>query len=710
MKMRKTEVQNEGSTAIFETAIEIGDKGLALDLLMNGMYSKPVLAVCREVVSNCRDAHREAGIADRPVKVILPSTLDSTIHFIDYGPGISPSRIDTVFTKVGRSTKRDSNEETGGFGLGAKSPFAYTSQFSVTTVSEISDENDINILNMINENVNLNDVRGKNIKCEWTISKSSGSAKLHFAEITDEPTGTCVSVAVKKEDKGAFATAIVESVRFWDPKPEIVGDITFPKNTTSVSGNGWFISELAEFNDYSKQLAIVDGIPYPIHLKNVNKRDCNWKYEHEDLVGFSNQHFNLIFNTGDVDLSPNREELVYTKKTIAAIVMRLHKLKDDFVKISVKNISDSENYKQAIERKGIAKNARFIESNDWPDISWNGSKVVDRLAINPKVFTAYDYSWVRDRNWDTVFRRSATNFINYGSKIILNDSGNFVKRDWVTEASKHYDDGFVLITSSDNDTSAQEVFEKICEKNGVKSDVFETIPLSKYKVEKPAGERKERRARGTVNALLHEVDKAAWVESEINKDDNSVVFIVRNRENLFTDTTCTDIIPESTLKAIMRKLGVSKVYSITPSVAKKCADAKWRSLKGMILAKSTELSKKYSKPHIRELRIASLSNRSFNSNDLHMIMKECGVKFSDSDQRVIDESKKKHQEYIEIENLNSMFPFFKINDDGMRIDSKDLLKISVDMSQYPLLECLSIWEVRKNVPAVKEYINLINNK
>ena len=83
------------------------------------MYAYPIRTLCQEIMCNARDAHIEVGKRDLPIEVILPSEADLHIRFRDFGPGISPDRMVGVFLLYGSSTKRDSNEQVGGFGLGA---------------------------------------------------------------------------------------------------------------------------------------------------------------------------------------------------------------------------------------------------------------------------------------------------------------------------------------------------------------------------------------------------------------------------------------------------------------------------------------------------------------------------------------------------------------------------------------------------------------
>ena len=65
---------------------------------------------------------------------MLPNTLDWNYRIKDFGPGISPDRMSNIFIQYTASTKRDDNVQTGGFGLGAKTPFAYSNSFVIVTV------------------------------------------------------------------------------------------------------------------------------------------------------------------------------------------------------------------------------------------------------------------------------------------------------------------------------------------------------------------------------------------------------------------------------------------------------------------------------------------------------------------------------------------------------------------------------------------------
>ena len=132
------EIDNKNFTPNFEKSFGIKDEAFILQILRTNTYSDPIGSICREVISNCRDSHREAGKAEIPVEVeLLEDELSNSkrqLVFRDFGVGLSPERMNEVYSVYGESTKRNSNQFTGGFGLGAKTPFAYTDSFQVKTV------------------------------------------------------------------------------------------------------------------------------------------------------------------------------------------------------------------------------------------------------------------------------------------------------------------------------------------------------------------------------------------------------------------------------------------------------------------------------------------------------------------------------------------------------------------------------------------------
>jgi len=101
-----------------DISFSIGDNEQAQRMLLNlaisKLYTNPQKACVTEIISNCIDAHKEAGVK-RPVEVTYPSSENSyTISFRDYGRGMNEEFMKNIFTKLGNSTKRDNEDCIGG--------------------------------------------------------------------------------------------------------------------------------------------------------------------------------------------------------------------------------------------------------------------------------------------------------------------------------------------------------------------------------------------------------------------------------------------------------------------------------------------------------------------------------------------------------------------------------------------------------------------
>ncbi|PZQ94677.1 MAG: hypothetical protein DI533_21740 [Cereibacter sphaeroides] len=106
----------------------VADIGVILEMLSTTLYTDKPRAVSREVLCNAFDAHFAAGREDIPVDVVID---DKQIEFRDYGLGIARDQIGPVYCTFAASTKANDETQTGGHGVGAKSPFSVTDQFTV---------------------------------------------------------------------------------------------------------------------------------------------------------------------------------------------------------------------------------------------------------------------------------------------------------------------------------------------------------------------------------------------------------------------------------------------------------------------------------------------------------------------------------------------------------------------------------------------------
>lgn len=326
----KTETLNLNSKKEF--TIDTSNQ-MIVSILRDKLYSNKVAAVCREVASNSRDANREAGKGNLPITISISSSnslLDEgvSISFRDSGVGISPSRIDNVFLKYGSSTKRDSNNQTGGFGIGAKTPFAYTNEFLISTISE---ENGVRLHNIY----------------QALISNEGGQEVSQLILVssmeTTEETGTEIIVPIKEEDKYEFLEECRKATSLWAVQPTImyeneiqnlnIKDLFNEKDFRVIYGD--YQTSLFDVA-YDEMFLEIDGIPYSLSTSKLGRisEDSKKKLEHSFLYGMISRHsykivkrnILLCFETGELTLSASREDIEYTEENIKLIISKFEKL------------------------------------------------------------------------------------------------------------------------------------------------------------------------------------------------------------------------------------------------------------------------------------------------------------------------------------------------------------------------------------------------
>tara|TARA_R110002153_G_scaffold56145_6_gene155302 strand:+ start:3348 stop:5750 length:2403 start_codon:yes stop_codon:yes gene_type:complete len=291
------------------------DDTMVIKLLRDKMYKNKIGAVAREVSSNSRDANREAGRGDSPIVISIEtesnllSSEDTSITFQDNGIGISPDRMENIFLKYGGSTKRDSDKFTGGFGIGAKTPFAYNDNFFISTIVEDS-----------------------GVRTEYlyqAIITSDGNSEVSRmielgSSTTTEQTGTKITVPLKSdEDRVKFEKEINFVTRFWTTQPIIKNFLS--RESGDEKGNVIFEDDMLIayqeednkelFNSDVKIVALIDEIPYPINHKTLEK-------EIGVKLGLSNNDtikWVLKFKTGDITVSGSREDIEYVERNLKTI-------------------------------------------------------------------------------------------------------------------------------------------------------------------------------------------------------------------------------------------------------------------------------------------------------------------------------------------------------------------------------------------------------
>lgn len=105
-----------------------------MKLLSSGIYKDKIFAVIRELATNAIDIVEQH---DGEAKIIL-KTIKGKHWFIvsDTGVGLSKDETIRLMSTYGDSTKLDNEDVNGMFGIGSKSPFAYTNEFYIKAIKD----------------------------------------------------------------------------------------------------------------------------------------------------------------------------------------------------------------------------------------------------------------------------------------------------------------------------------------------------------------------------------------------------------------------------------------------------------------------------------------------------------------------------------------------------------------------------------------------
>ncbi len=396
MKLNEIRPQIETSGELEEQFFSIQDQGMIFDILRNKMYSNPILAICREISCNARDAHREVGKAEVPIQIHLPNALEPFYKIKDFGPGISPDRMSNIFIKYTASTKRSDNLQTGGFGLGAKTPFSYSDTFTILT--------------------NYNGVQ-YNYACFIDETKV-GKLALLSETPTSEPNGTEIIIPVKPADFNAFIDYTEKSTRHWTILPNIKGGhVNYNTIQKLLEGNGWAITATHDYNRYAKM--IIDGIEYPLEL------DILRKYADGKLIDACQGNFLMYFGVGELSLSASREQIYLDKTTQDKIRQRLNEIYSEIRQRIEDKINTFTNLWDVCVYYRTELRRSFHDLRCLGTFSWNGIQL-DEGYVNTicpvYVFTKGKYS--RKHGTDpNKLSRSLSHHINFieHSALFVND-------------------------------------------------------------------------------------------------------------------------------------------------------------------------------------------------------------------------------------------------------------------------------------------------
>ena len=274
--------------------------------ILSGFYSEPILAIPRELGANAWDSHVKAGNTDKMFEVHVPNTLEPWFSVRDFGTGLSPEAIDTIYTTYFESTKTADNDSDGCMGLGSKTPFNYTDNFNVTSFQN-----------------------GKKYVYNCFIDEQGAPNIMQVAVVnTTEHNGLEIKFGVKISDISMWVDKITRAYEPFRHRPAIKGaKIEYKSREYIYQGNNWAIRKNQDDYYNRGSNAFMGNYCYPINSDAIRRTIYNLEkdnaYKLEQAINYGN--FDLFFNIGDLDVAPNKEQLQYEENnsTCVAIVNAL---------------------------------------------------------------------------------------------------------------------------------------------------------------------------------------------------------------------------------------------------------------------------------------------------------------------------------------------------------------------------------------------------
>ena len=293
-----TAPQNE---AILSNVGQIGEfrirnSAKAFNILSSGLYANKIRAIIRELSCNAVDSHAAAGKTGTPFDVHLPNSLDPTFRIRDYGTGLTHDQVTNIYTTYFESTKTNSNEFIGALGLGSKSPFSYTDNFTVVAIRD--------------------GIKG--VYTAFINNEGVPSIALMSQDETDEPSGVEIKFAVNDRwDFDKFRQEARQVYKYFALRP-VVDGTNFSFEDPQYESRD-IIPGVHAYSNTRNSYAIMGNIAYPIDVPNAESTLG-------ELRGLLGCGLEIHFAIGELDFQASREGLSYIPQTIDSIKQKLEAL------------------------------------------------------------------------------------------------------------------------------------------------------------------------------------------------------------------------------------------------------------------------------------------------------------------------------------------------------------------------------------------------
>lgn len=324
----------ESTTGSKKMRLSENAQSMVFQMFTKNVYSNPIGTIVREITSNCFDSHIEANV-DSPVliKHWLDNNTDTHyISFYDYGVGMSPDRIENVYSVYFESTKRMDNTQIGGFGIGGKTPLAYRRN---TGLGEDEYDNSFYVITTFDKK-----------KYYYMIYEGEETpiVSLLHEEDTKDHNGTEVRIPVLEKDLQKFGNEITKQLYYFE-------NLVFEgfEDIDDTITNEYKIVKAKSFlfrgDDLGNNIHICLGrVAYPLDYSAIGLSTYDYRLP-----------FAIKFDVGEINPTVSRESIDYSEKTIELIKTKLKEIileMTDIVKSKYDNIKTLEEYFSVKDKYG----------------------------------------------------------------------------------------------------------------------------------------------------------------------------------------------------------------------------------------------------------------------------------------------------------------------------------------------------------------------
>lgn len=324
---------------------------------MIDMYTNKELAVVRELLTNAWDSHIAANNTDIPIDVDLFYTEPNVFRIRDYGTGISEEDMQDYCT-IYHSSKKNSNEQTGCWGVGSKVPFAIVDNYLVTTY-----------------------YNGIKLTYLMSISDSIPKFSLLSKEETTEPNG--LELQITTDRVFSLTQSLKEFYMYSDIKLNILSNENINKYNIIYQTNNFKIYEKSYYNSS----ILLD------YGNNIYRIDYLFENENEIFVNTSNNNISFYSSIIDLDKYSNFIEtlicILYNFNL--ALVIKVPLSTGLTIVPSRESFEATEDNKNKLKKyistifldycktTGYGKNPQFIYKNNYSTLFYDKLEIIDKL-------------------------------------------------------------------------------------------------------------------------------------------------------------------------------------------------------------------------------------------------------------------------------------------------------------------------------------------